>query len=234
MFLSRWRCYFRKRRRRKRHHPFLSQITRYPAAGRWGAALRGAIWHWKRVVRDCSSAAAITWTWSKPSAGDWQGPLTIPHTGGVHGIAFAPVLKRGFTSNGRSNTVSVFELDTLRVIQEVPVSGKDPNAIAYDAQHNHIITANAQSSDLSVLDAGTLQIVATVPLPGPPEFMVTDDSGIIYVNIMTIPVALDSVTHRICLAAAALGDPPPPTEAQPHPRRSIAPNSFLILVAQPR
>ncbi len=54
---------------------------------------------------------------------------TIPNTAGVHGIAFAPALKRGFTSNGRTDTVSVFELDTLRVIREVPVSGKKPDAI---------------------------------------------------------------------------------------------------------
>src|SRR5580658_208942 len=48
---------------------------------------------------------------------------TIANTPGVHGIAFAPALKRGFTSNGHSNTVSVFELDTLRVIHEIPISG---------------------------------------------------------------------------------------------------------------
>jgi len=102
---------------------------------------------------------------------------SIPHTAGVHGIAFAPALKRGFTSNGATNTVSVFELDTLRVIQEVPVSGKKPDAILYEPQHDHILTANGDTSNLSVLDAGTLQVVATVELPGPPEFMATDGAG---------------------------------------------------------
>ena len=85
---------------------------------------------------------------------------SIPHTPGVHGVAFAPALRRGFTSNGRSNTVSVFELDTLRVIQEVPVSGTSPDAILYEPQQNHIFTANRESSNLSVIDAGTLQVVA--------------------------------------------------------------------------
>ena len=94
---------------------------------------------------------------------------SIPHTQGVHGVAFAPALKRGFTSNGRSNTVSVFELDSLRVIQEVPVSGTSPDAILYEPQQNHIYTANRESANLSVIDAGTLQVVATVALPGPPE-----------------------------------------------------------------
>ena len=119
---------------------------------------------------------------------------TIPNTPGVHGIAFAPALMRGFTSNGRSDTVSVFELDTLRVIQEVPVSGKKPDAILYEPRQNHIITANGESANLSALDAATLQIVATVALPGPPEYMVTDAAGTVYVNIETDPgklVAID-------------------------------------------
>jgi YVTN family beta-propeller protein len=112
---------------------------------------------------------------------------SIPHTQGVHGVAFAPALKRGFTSNGRSNTVSVFELDTLRVIQEVPVSGTSPDAILYEPQQNHIFTANRESANLSVIDAGTLQVVATVALPGPPEFMATDEAGHVYVNINGAP-----------------------------------------------
>jgi YVTN family beta-propeller protein len=118
-----------------------------------------------------------------------NGKLTgsIAHTAGVRGVAFAPALKRGFTSNGRTNTVSVFELDTLRVIQEVPVSGMSPDAILYEPQQNHIFTANRESSNLSVIDAGTLQVVATVALPGPPEFMATDDAGHVYVNIDSAP-----------------------------------------------
>jgi DNA-binding beta-propeller fold protein YncE len=112
---------------------------------------------------------------------------TIPRTAGVHGIAFAPSLKRGFTSNGQANTVTVFELDTLRVTHEVPVSGTLPDAILYEPQQNHIFTANRETANLSVLDAGTLQIVATVALPGPPEFMATDGAGNVYVNIDTAP-----------------------------------------------
>jgi DNA-binding beta-propeller fold protein YncE len=112
---------------------------------------------------------------------------TIPNTVGIHGIAFAPALMRGFTSNGRGDTVSVFELDTLRVVQEMPVSGKNPDAILYEPRQNHIITANAESANLSVLDAATLQIAATVALPGPPEFMAADAAGAVYVNIATDP-----------------------------------------------
>ncbi len=272
---------------------------------------------------------------------------TIIHTTGVHGIAFAPLHKRGFTSNGRADTVSVFELDTLRVVQEVAVSGKKPDAILYEPRHDHIITANGESANLSVIDADTLKVAATVALPGPPEFMVTDSAGTVFVNIETDPgklvavdanslivkatwtltgcaeptglaldsahhrlfsvcgnqvmavtdsqsgkqvarivigsgpdaaaydpdlglvfssngidgtltvihqdtpdeykvlatvttqtsartMALDPASHKIFLAAAKLGPAPAPTEEHPHPRPSIVPDTFSILVAQPK
>jgi YVTN family beta-propeller protein len=131
-----------------------------------------------------------------------SGKLTgnIPRTAGVHGVAFAPALKRGFTSNGRSNSVSVFELDTLRVAYEVPISGTSPGAILYEPQQNHVFTANRESNNLSVLDAGTLQVVATIPLPGPPEAMATDETGHVYVNINTAPgrlVLVDAKTLTV-------------------------------------
>jgi DNA-binding beta-propeller fold protein YncE len=111
----------------------------------------------------------------------------IPHTLGVHGVAFAPGLKRGFTTNSRTNTVTVFELDTLRVMQEIPISGTAPESILYEPKSDYVITGNRESADLSVLDAGTLRVVSTVALPGPPESMVTDRAGHIYVNIASAP-----------------------------------------------
>jgi hypothetical protein len=47
-------------------------------------------------------------------------------------------------------------------------------------------------------------------------------------------MALDPATHKIYLAAARLGDTPAPTAEQPHPRPSIVPDSFVILVAAPK
>jgi DNA-binding beta-propeller fold protein YncE len=272
---------------------------------------------------------------------------SIANTQGVHGIAFAPELKRGYTSNGRANTVTVFELDTLKTVREAPVSGTKPDAILYEPQHQHLVTANGASSNLSVLDPQSLEILATIALPGPPEFLATDAVGSVFVNIETDPgklvqidaktlevkaiwpltgcanptglaidraqhrlfsvcenqlmvvtdsvsgkqvaevaigkgpdaaafdpdlgdvfssngadgtltiihqdapdkyrvittlstqksartMALDQPTHRIFLAAATLGAPPPPTPEQPHPRPSIVPGSFVILVAKPK
>lgn len=271
----------------------------------------------------------------------------IAHTSGVHGVAFAPALKRGFTANSRANTISIFELDTLRVIQEVPLSGVQPEAIVYEPQHNYVIVADRESSDLTIIDAGAMRVLSTIKLPAPAEYLATDGAGHIYANLGTAPgrllmidaktltikakwplkdcanptglaldvgnhrafsvcanqvmavtdaisgkslarvvigrgadsaaydpdlglvfssngidgtltvirqdspdeyrvvasvntqvsarlMVLDPMTHKIYLAAAQFGPPPAatPTEAAPHAR--IMPDSFLILVAQPR
>src|SRR3984893_11088448 len=124
----------------------------------------------------------------------------VPNTPGVRGIAFAPELKRGYTSNGRANTVTAFELDTLRVIQESPVAGKKPDAILYEPRAQHVFTADGASNDISVLDPSTLQVLTTIALPGPPEFMVTDAAGTVFVNIETEAgklVAIDAKSLKI-------------------------------------
>ena len=271
----------------------------------------------------------------------------IPDTAGVHGIAFAPELKRGYTSNGRANTVTAFELDSLRVIKESTVAGKKPDAILYEPRAQHVFTADGATNDINILDPMTLQLVTVIPLPGPPEFMVTDAAGTVFVNIesdagrlvaidaktlkikanwalpgcanptglaidtghhrlfsvcgnqvmavtdsasgrpvarvaigdgpdaaafdadlgfvfssngidgtLTVihqespdnyrviatvqtqksarTMALDPATHRIFLAAARLGATPPATADQPSPRPGIVPDSFVILVAEPK
>jgi len=272
---------------------------------------------------------------------------TIPNTAGVHGIAFAPEFKRGYTSNGQSNTVTAFELDTARVIQESPVLGTNPDAILYDPASQHVFTADGASEDINVLDPMSLEVLSSIALPGKPEFMATDGVGTVYVNIQTDPgklvavdsktskikatwplqgcgnprglaidvahhrlfsvcerdvmvvldgltgrqvahvaigdgpdaaafdpdlgfvfssngadgtltvihqdtpdtyrvvatvqtqkgartMALDPAAHRIYLPTARFGPPPAPTSDQPHPRPSIVPDTFIILVAEPK
>jgi YVTN family beta-propeller protein len=55
----------------------------------------------------------------------------IPDTPGVHGIALAPEFGRGFVSNGREGTVSIFDLSSLKVLNKIKV-GENPDAILYD------------------------------------------------------------------------------------------------------
>jgi DNA-binding beta-propeller fold protein YncE len=105
----------------------------------------------------------------------------IPNTTGVHGIAFDGSGK-GYTSNGRLNTVTVFDLKTDAVLQQI-ATGQNPDAIMYDPFSKKIITCNGRSHDLSVIDPLTALVVATIPLEGKPETAVSDEAGKIYVNI---------------------------------------------------
>jgi DNA-binding beta-propeller fold protein YncE len=130
---------------------------------------------------------------------------SIANTQGVHGIAFSPELKRGYTSNGRANTVTVFELDTLKTIREAPVSGTKPDAILYEPQHQRLFTANGASSNLSVLDPQSLEILATLALPGPPEFMASDSLGNVFVNIETDPGKLVQIDAKSLEVKAVWG-----------------------------
>jgi YVTN family beta-propeller protein len=112
---------------------------------------------------------------------------SIPDTEGVHGIAFAPGLNRGFTSNGRANSVTAFDLDTLKVIKEAKVSGRNPDAILYEPSGKHVFTFNGASKDVTVLDASSLAVIATIPVPDKPEFAAQDGHGEIFVNIESDP-----------------------------------------------
>ena len=107
----------------------------------------------------------------------------IPDTTGVHGIALAEDLRRGYTSNGKDDSVTVFDLDTLKPIKKVPVSGHNPDAILYEPTLKHVFTFNGRSKDVTVLDASSLTVVATFPVPDKPEFAVDDGAGQIFLNI---------------------------------------------------
>ena len=108
---------------------------------------------------------------------------TIPDTKGIHGIAIATDLNKGFTSNGRDSSVTVFNLKTFEVITKIINTGRNPDAILYDPFSQKVFTCNGGSSNSTVIDAKTNKIIATIPLDGRPEFSVTDGKGKIYINI---------------------------------------------------
>jgi YVTN family beta-propeller protein len=108
---------------------------------------------------------------------------TIPDTKGIHGIAIANDLNKGFTSNGRDSSVTVFNLRTLEVIKKIKVNGQNPDAILYDSFTKRIFTGNGRSASFSVIDAVNDKEIGVIPLEGKPEAIVTDGKGKIYVNI---------------------------------------------------
>src|SRR6201996_1064017 len=106
----------------------------------------------------------------------------IPKTNGVHGIALVHDLNKGFTSNGRTNSITVFDLKTLAVTGEIALTAKNPDAIFYDDFSKKIITCNGGSHDLSFVDPATEKTVATVQLGEKLETAVSDGKGKIFVN----------------------------------------------------
>jgi YVTN family beta-propeller protein len=106
----------------------------------------------------------------------------IPDTQGVHGIALADEFGKGYTSNGRTSNVTVFDLKTLKVLKQVPV-GKNPDAIIYDPSSKRVFTMNGASGDATAIDAKTDSVAGTVSLGGKPEFATADERGHVFVNL---------------------------------------------------
>ncbi len=130
-----------------------------------------------------------------PSNGKVTGD--IPDTGGVHGIALAHDLAKGFTSNGRDNSVTVFSLPSLRVSTTIVVPAQTPDAILYEPVSKRVVTFNGRSDDATFIDAKTNAVLTTIPLGGKPEFAVADGTGKIYVNI-------EDASEQVALDARAL------------------------------
>jgi YVTN family beta-propeller protein len=130
----------------------------------------------------------------------------IPNTTGVHGIAFDALAGKGYTSNGRINTVTVFDLKTNQVLTQIP-TGQNPDAIFFDPFSKQVITCNGRSNDLSLIDPSSDKVVATIAVGGKPETAVSDGAGRIFVNIedkneiAVINLATKTVEARWPLAA---------------------------------
>src|SRR6267378_462004 len=105
----------------------------------------------------------------------------IPDTQGVHGIAVASDLGRGFTSNGRADSVTIFDLKTLKSIGTVKTDA-NPDAIIYEPVTKRVFTFNGRGKNATAINAADGTVVGTIDLHGKPEFAVADGKGTIYVN----------------------------------------------------
>jgi YVTN family beta-propeller protein len=123
----------------------------------------------------------------------------IPDTLGVHGIAVAPKLNRGFISDGRADQVTVFNLKTLKTIGTVKVTGHNPDCITYDPSSQRVFTFNGRSDNSTAIDAKTLKVVGTIELGGKPEFAAPNGRGMIYNNLedKSVELAINSRTLKI-------------------------------------
>jgi DNA-binding beta-propeller fold protein YncE len=314
----------------------IAQTIRLGGAGFWDYVTVDPAAH--RVYLSHGTHVAVVDTTTNAVSGD------VPDTEGVHGVALAPGLGRGFTSNGRAGTVTVFDLASLKTLATVKVTGANPDAILYEPISRRIFTFNGRSSNATAIDAADGKVVGTLDLGARPEFAVADGKGAVFVNledasallafdarslkvegrwplapceepsglaidrahrrlfsvcrnalmavidadsgkvVATVPIGhgvdgaafdpgtdlafasngegsltvvhedtpekftlvgnvptkrgartigLDPVTHRIYLPTAEFGPAPPPTAERPHPRPSIVPGTFEVLVLEP-
>ncbi|MFD0940847.1 YncE family protein [Pedobacter boryungensis] len=130
------------------------------------------------------------------NTGDSTG--VIHNTSGVHGIAIASSFEKGYTTNGRTGTCTVFDLSTSSVIGQITV-GLNPDATFFDDFSKKVIVFNGKSMDASIIDPQTDKVLATIPLGGKPEAGVSDGKGKIYVNIEDTGeiVCFDATTFKI-------------------------------------
>ena len=123
----------------------------------------------------------------------------ITNTPGVHDIAVAPKLNRGFTSNGRENKVSIVDLKTLQTISKAD-TGLNPDAILFEPGQNEVYAFNGRGQSATVIAADTGKVVATIPLGGKPEFAETDPAaGRVFDNLedKSEVAAIDTKTHQV-------------------------------------
>ncbi len=123
----------------------------------------------------------------------------IDDTPGVHGIAIDAAQGRGFSSNGRENTIGVVDLKTLHVTNRIP-AGRNPDCIQFSPATNEVYAFNGHSNSATVVDATTGKVVTTMPLPGRPEFAVPDPvSPDLYLNLedKSEVARIDGRDHRV-------------------------------------
>ena len=106
----------------------------------------------------------------------------IADTNGIHGIAFAEKLGRGFTSNGRDGSVTIFDLKTLKTLGTVKVD-KNPDCILFDPATSRVFAFNRGALSATAFDAADGKVLGTIDLGGHPEFATSDGKGMVFVNL---------------------------------------------------
>lgn len=108
---------------------------------------------------------------------------TIADTAGVHGIAIADALGRGYVSAGASSSIVVFDLKSLARVGEIKTTGENPDAILYEPQTARVFTFNGRGRNVTAVDARKNEVVGTIALDAKPEFAVADGAGHLFVNL---------------------------------------------------
>jgi DNA-binding beta-propeller fold protein YncE len=120
----------------------------------------------------------------------------IPNTDGVHGVAVAADLGRGFISVGHTDSVAVFDLKTLQKIADVKVGG-NPDAIVYDPASHRVFSFNGGTNDATVIEAASGKVAGTIDIGGKPEAAVADGKGNVYIDIVDKNLVLQIDSQKL-------------------------------------
>jgi len=152
-------------------------VRRYPLGGEGG---------WDYLLLDPASRRLFISRGTRVVVIDADSGLVrgeIPNTPGVHGVALAPDLGRGATSNGRDQSVTIFNLRSLETMARVRTTGGNPDAIVYESATHRVFTFNGTGQNATAIDLMAGAVTGTVALGGRPEFAVAPGAGRIFVNI---------------------------------------------------
>src|SRR5882757_11367190 len=152
-------------------YKFLTKIS-LPGDGKWdylkmdGERERLFVSHFDRVhVIDLTTDKAV-------------GEIT--GLNGVHGIALAKDLNKGYITNGADNKITIFDYNTVKVLKTLTVEGKKADAVMYDAPSKQVFIFNNGSGTAVVINAETDNVIGTIQVGGAPEFAVSDSKGTVY------------------------------------------------------
>src|SRR5437016_10571234 len=158
----------------------------------------------------------------------------IPNTNGVHGIAIADDMDKGFVSDGRDGNVTIFDTKTLKVLGTAP-AGKNPDAIIYDPASKRVFAFNGSSKDATAIDAKTGTVAGTIALGGKPEFAVADEKGHIFVNVEDTSEVVQFDSNKLAVESRwkiAPGEEPSGLAMDRKHRRlfSVCSNKLMVVV----
>ena len=123
----------------------------------------------------------------------------IANTPGIHGVAIAHDLNRGFTSNGRENKAGIVDWKTLETLSKVD-TGQNPDGMLYEPGRQEVYMFNGRGQSATVIAAKAGKVVATIPLGGKPEFATTDTkAGRVFNNLedKSEVVVIDTRSHEV-------------------------------------
>jgi DNA-binding beta-propeller fold protein YncE len=102
---------------------------------------------------------------------------------GVHAIALALDLGRGYISDGGENAVAVFDLKTLKPLGKIKTTGENPDGILYDPETKRIFAFNHKTGNATAIDAITGMVLGTIKTGPSPEGPALDGKGNIFLTL---------------------------------------------------